>query len=74
MFYHFFITRHLFFTKEKQKFVCTIEQGAAERVVKDLIAGVRKTSQNGRRMADGERRTVDGGNNKSIKINKSINQ
>lgn len=59
MFYHFFITRHLFLTKEKRKFVCTIEKGVTERA-KDLIAGAVKQG-NGRRMADSGRRTANGG-------------
>ena len=40
MFYHFFNTRHLsFLTKEKRKFVCTIEQGVTERVCRRSPSG-----------------------------------
>ena len=65
MFYHFFITRHLFLTKEKRKFVCTIEKGVTERVCQRSRSGSGKTRErtaDGRqRTANGERRTVDGG-------------
>ena len=65
MFYHFFITRHLFLTKEKRKFVCTIEKGVTERVCQRSQSGSGKTRErtaDGRqRTANGERRTVDGG-------------
>ena len=63
MFYHFFITRHLFLTKEKRKFVCTIEKGVTERVCQRSHSGSGKTkgTDGGWRTADDERRTVDGG-------------
>ena len=65
MFYHFFITRHLFLTNEKRKFVCTIEKGVTERVCQRSHSGSCKTKERtadgGQRTANGERRTVDGG-------------
>lgn len=39
VFYHFFITRHLFSTEEKRKFVCTLEQGVTERVCRRSHSG-----------------------------------
>ena len=57
MFYHFFITRHLFLTKEKRKFVCTIEKGVTERVCQRSHSGSGKTRE---RTADGGQRTANG--------------